>query len=108
MATNIVLIHGVGTPEPGQTGAALARTLGITRGRQSTLQVDGQPLAELVDLDSGDRVIEVNWSDLMKVRKTAAGLLTYTWYLITSMLDVAARDTEAGRMLGIRSIAGRC
>src|SRR5262245_25572970 len=102
MATNIVLIHGVGTPEPGQTAAALARTLGITRGRQSTLRVDGQPLAEIVDLDSGDRVVEVNWADLMQVRQTATGLLTYAWYLITSMLDVAARDTEAGRLAGVR------
>lgn len=102
MATNIVLIHGVGTPEPGQTAAALARTLGIARARQSTVRVDGQPFTEIVDLDSGDRVVEVNWADLMKVRHTVAGLLTYAWYLVTSMLDVAARDTDAGRLVGVR------
>jgi hypothetical protein len=74
----------------------------MDRARQSTVRVDGQLLVEITDVDSADRIIEVNWADLMSAPRTAAGVLIYAWYLITSMLDVAARDTDAGRLIGVR------
>jgi hypothetical protein len=94
MPKTVVAIHGVGPGAAAETGRAVAQNLGFRVARQTTVYADGEALLEMTDEDTGDSVIEVNWADLLEPKSTSTGLLRHISYIVTSMLDVAARDIK--------------
>ncbi|HMD87359.1 MAG TPA: hypothetical protein VKO18_21940 [Terriglobia bacterium] len=92
MPKTIVVVHGVGPAEPPEIAAAVAQSIGNNTTRESTVHVEGESFVEVTDEASGDSVLVVNWSDLPQPKATAVGVLRQLLYVVTCMLDVAARD----------------
>jgi hypothetical protein len=98
----LVVIHGVGPAVPGGIARTVATTLGLRQTRQSVVCLDGHSYVELVDEKSGIAIIEVNWTDLVQTRANPWGVLLHLWYVVTSMLDIAAHDVGERRSRLIR------
>jgi hypothetical protein len=89
MPKTIIVVHGVGRAAPASVGGVVARTLGLNFSRQCTVQADGHALVEIRDETTGNRVLEVNWSDILRPSAAPMGIARHLWYILSSMVDVA-------------------
>jgi hypothetical protein len=87
----VIAIHGVGDAQRRELARTLAGTLGFRSATLTDVVAERTLLTEARDAGSGDRVIEVNWSDILKPKSSLSGLLRHHVYLVTSMVDVAAK-----------------
>lgn len=74
---------------PRELARALAATLRFRSATITDIAVQNHIVTEVLDATSGDRVIEVNWGDVLKPKSSLWGLLRHHIFLITSMVDVA-------------------
>jgi hypothetical protein len=66
------------------------------------LQLDGERCVEFTDEASGDAIVEVNWADLVQTGRSPLGVALHLWYVLTSMLDLAASGHDGSRARLIR------
>jgi hypothetical protein len=90
MARTIIALHGVGDAVRGCIGSELATTLNLGAVRHAPLTLSGHAFLELRS-EKGDRILELNWSDVLRPKATIAGALQHLWRLINCMVDVATQ-----------------
>lgn len=89
-----IVVHGVGGTTPGVVAGAVASLLGLRQGSVETVWSEGHEFIEVTDQERARSVLEVNWSDLNSVQD-AVGVLRYAAYILTSMVDVAAKSNRS-------------
>lgn len=93
MARTIIALHGVGDAVRGCIGAELATTLNLGTARHTPLTLSGHTFLEL-RAEKGDRILELNWADVLRPKATIVGALLHLWRLINCMADVAAQALD--------------
>lgn len=94
MATTVIAVHGVGRPRPGLIGADVVRLLGDEPAERVDLLLNGHTYSKFINRESGDSVIEVNWSDILRPRSSAGDLFRFLAFIVTSMMDTAAEKLK--------------
>lgn len=92
MGKTIVAIHGVGDSEKGIISNDLTKLLDLGVAEKRTLVINGVTYTEIINKESTNNIIEVNWSDVMKPKKGLGGVLRHIALLLTSMLAIAEEN----------------
>ncbi|MEQ9059876.1 MAG: hypothetical protein RLW61_10695 [Gammaproteobacteria bacterium] len=91
------MVHGVGDPDPGHLlrNVSIGMHEGGASGIRSDLVIDGILYPRLIVDDGVTSIIEANWSDIAKPRRSALSVLDYLVRIIAALLRFAHKPQPA-------------